>query len=144
MNIELVYMSRAKVSFTTDDLFRLLESARANNKKCSITGMLLFDGSSTFIQVLEGHSNQVNALFASIQQDHRHENIELLSKRMVFSRNFPDWSMGFKKIKQQSREGKPMIEGFNHFLEANNDSQNSDKGIGLSLLEHFKKELNST
>ena len=54
------------------ELGTLFSAARSNNKKQQITGALLIYG-DWFAQVLEGAEAPVRALFATIEQDPRHE-----------------------------------------------------------------------
>ena len=92
--IQLIYCSRAVQPFTPDALARLLSGARAHNTTVGISGMLLhLDGA--FLQVLEGDAKAVQAVFARIAGDPRHDKVVLLLRNEIASRNFADWSMGF-------------------------------------------------
>ncbi|OGX86883.1 BLUF domain-containing protein [Hymenobacter glacialis] len=91
---QLLYTSTATAPFTELALVDLLDKARLNNQQQSITGLLLHhDGK--FMQVLEGDAERVEALFAIIAADPRHNNVFLVSQGEVSGRQFPDWSMGF-------------------------------------------------
>ena len=59
------------------ELGTLFAAARSNNKKQQITGALLIYG-DWFAQVPEGAEAPVRALFATIEQDPRHENISVI------------------------------------------------------------------
>lgn len=92
--IQWVYASAASTSFDQADLEALLAKARANNEKVNVTGMLLYhDGS--FLQVLEGEEEDVEAIVDKIQVDDRHCNVILLHRGEIDAPNFGDWSMGF-------------------------------------------------
>jgi hypothetical protein len=81
----------------------LFSQARSNNKRRGITGALLVaDG--VFIQTLEGEEDVVREVFHTIQQDSRHEAVELLETRMVPERVFGHWSMA-----RVSEDGEPDI-----------------------------------
>ena len=95
------------------DLADLLTQARANNERRAITGMLLFkDG--RFIQLLEGHEDQVQESFERIRKDERHTAVELLWLRYAQYRDFPDWTMGFLNADEVD---PATLKGFSPFLE---------------------------
>ena len=95
------------------DLADLLVQARANNKRKGITGMLLYkDG--RFIQLLEGHEEEVQDSFERIRKDDRHNAIELLWLRYVQYRDFPDWTMGFVNADELDPSTLP---GYSSFIE---------------------------
>ncbi len=117
--IHLIYISAAARLPTEDELKALLEKARANNGKRDVTGMLLYH-KATFIQVLEGEENTVRQLFDTIRQDSRHHAIVKLVDESITARDFPDWSMGFKKLKNSDIDGHP---GFADIFNGNLDRQ---------------------
>ncbi len=95
------------------DLADLLVQARANNERKGITGMLLYkDG--RFIQLLEGHEEQVQDSFERIRRDDRHTAVELLWLRYAQYRDFPDWTMGFVNADELDPS---TLKGFSSFLE---------------------------
>ena len=59
---QLLYTSKAVNPFSDDEVKKLLETARLNNSKKSITGMLLYCNSN-FIQLLEGNEQDLAELF---------------------------------------------------------------------------------
>ncbi|MFC3122897.1 BLUF domain-containing protein [Agaribacter flavus] len=140
--IELVYVSRASIDFCDDELVNLLKVARAFNNKNGITGLLLFDGKSTFIQVLEGSRVTVNSLFSTIENDRRHENVEVLSKRLVFRRSFDQWAMDFKRIEEQDNRSLERLNGYINYLNSAQSELDNKKGVGIELLQHFKEKTN--
>jgi FAD-dependent sensor of blue light len=92
--IQLIYTSKVVTPLAPDALRALLVRSRANNARLGVTGMLLhLDGS--YLQVLEGKSAMVHALFARIRADRRHAHIITLMVRDLEERNFGDWSMAF-------------------------------------------------
>jgi hypothetical protein len=76
-----------------DELGDLFAKSRSDNKKRDITGALLVSGGS-FVQVLEGDEGSVRALFATIEKDSRHDEVEVLDEGPVGARTFEHWSMG--------------------------------------------------
>jgi hypothetical protein len=92
---QLIYVSTAVKPMSDDDLVHLLREATARNERLEITGMLLYkDGH--FMEVLEGDETNVRAVFADIEKDSRHKSIDILRSGPIESRNFPNWTMGFK------------------------------------------------
>jgi hypothetical protein len=51
-----------------------------------------------FIQYLEGEQNVVLELYSRIENDLRHKDVSLLSSSHIYSREFKNWSMGYKNI----------------------------------------------
>jgi len=92
--LQVVYASAATISFTEKDLMKLLELARARNTAAGISGMLLYHNKS-FLQVLEGPREQVDALFTKIEKDPRHKNCLVLLRTEIQEKEFKNWSMGF-------------------------------------------------
>ncbi len=85
------------------ELGTLFSAARSNNKKQQITGALLIYG-DWFAQVLEGAEAPVRALFATIEQDPRHENISVIQSGPAEGRVFSRWAMA-----RVSADGEPDI-----------------------------------
>lgn len=77
--IRLLYISSATKPMTDDELLVLLNECRKSNNKDGITGMMLYCGDS-FIQVLEGNTEEVDSLFKTIKKDPRHSNVTVLEK----------------------------------------------------------------
>lgn len=88
----LTYKSVATASPSTNDLRSLVGKARTRNRNLSITGMLLYENGS-FLQTLEGPPDKLGALWTSIKQDSRHENIEVLSEHIAPARLFSEWDL---------------------------------------------------
>jgi hypothetical protein len=84
---------------TEAELEALLLKSRERNSQLGLTGMLLYyDGA--FMQVLEGPEENVRTLYARIGQDPRHHRIIRLLEEYIPERNFPDWSMGYHRLKR--------------------------------------------
>jgi hypothetical protein len=91
---QLCYISRAIAPWTSNQLMNLLEKSREANHGHNITGLLLHDN-GTFIQLLEGPEAAVRKLYAHIQIDPRHGDLETLFQAIVDHRTFPEWELGF-------------------------------------------------
>ena len=91
--VRLVYASHFEDSkFDPSELARILECATKNNPEINVTGILAF-GDDHFLQCLEGGLQEVNALYAKIARDPRHDRLTLLSYGEIAEREFGDWSM---------------------------------------------------
>ena len=113
----LVYRSRATRLFSDAELVELLRSARPQNERLEITGLLLYcDGQ--FIQVLEGNEDDVIDLYQKISRDPRHTGVTLLNQGPIATRSMATWSMGFRQTSPAEIEALP---GFSDFLDGWDD-----------------------
>ncbi len=85
----------------TVDLSSILASARRNNRRAGITGLLMFNG-KRFLQVLEGPADAVEHTFERIRRDPRHRAQVVLTRKQVQQREFGEWSMAFRDGSQSS------------------------------------------
>lgn len=92
--VQLAYVSTARVAFGPSSLVDLLALARRKNQAIGVTGVLMYQ-EGAFLQFLEGGSGAVDATFARIGADGRHQHVVTLVRADVETRAFPDWSMGF-------------------------------------------------
>lgn len=92
---ELVYKSKAKLPLSSSDITNLLEKSRTFNDSKNITGILLFDNSKNFIQLLEGKDEDIDALFSKIKLDPRHRDIIVIHEDTCVQRTFKNWSMEY-------------------------------------------------
>ncbi len=105
---EIVYASAATVPFSREELVKLLSIARRNNSKIGVTGVLLYlDGS--FLQVLEGHEENIETVFKRVEKDARHGNVMVLRRGEIEERSFAEWTMGFVDMRGRA-------DGFTNFL----------------------------
>lgn len=93
----LAYVSTLREPMSSDDVVDLLRKARAYNQRRGVTGLLLMRGDS-FFQVLEGYSEDVQAVFERVTADPRHHRIEVLFREPLDEREFGDWRMGFVEL----------------------------------------------
>lgn len=88
----LVYLSRASIDFSSQQLQELVKKSQQHNQKLEITGMLLMsDG--YFFQLLEGEEEFVSRLFNVISEDKRHQDVHVLFSGNLVKRYCPNWSM---------------------------------------------------
>lgn len=92
--IRLVYTSTISEGFDTGEIEKILESARVNNAKNSVTGLLCFDR-NLFLQCLEGSRTAVNQTYHKILNDPRHSRIIMLDYKEIIQREFSQWTMGY-------------------------------------------------
>jgi hypothetical protein len=70
------------------------------------------------MQVLEGNREDVHEIFEAICKDPRNTGVVKLAEEEIESRDFPDWSMGFKNLKSYSLDELPgFIDIFNGKLD---------------------------
>lgn len=93
----LIYQSSATVAITPHQLQLLLPTWRAYNHAAGISGLLLH-GDEGIMQVLEGESSKVHAVYQRIARDVRHFNVQTLADGLVPQRAFGQWSMGFVQL----------------------------------------------
>ena len=133
--IRIIYASTASFEFTEKDLVDLLTVARNENSKIDVTGILLYTERS-FFQILEGHADAVNQLFAKISKDKRHASVVTIIKERIAIRSFPEWSMGFADISQHDLES---IIGLNDFFKNGACFNQINQDRVKKLLNAFKQ-----
>jgi hypothetical protein len=95
--IHCIYSSRSNGTFRTHDIPALLASARANNLRCGITGILMVVDRS-FFHVLEGEREDVDETFSRISSDPRHSNVTQIIREPIAARSFGEWTLGFSGV----------------------------------------------
>jgi hypothetical protein len=93
MLVRLLYASRAADPAPDGLIEAIVQQARRNNPELGITGVLCHGG-DTFLQVLEGGREPVNALYNRIVCDRRHRQVTLLNYEEIVERRFAGWTMG--------------------------------------------------
>ena len=86
-----IYVSK-KLGSSQQDVADILSASAKNNSSKGITGCLLV-GKNSFLQILEGPADLIQALYKTISEDKRHTNINRLCDESVEARLFSDWSM---------------------------------------------------
>lgn len=92
MLVRLLYASRVKDA-SPEAIDKILSQSRSHNPSSGITGILCYGG-GIFLQAIEGGRGPVNQLYGQIQQDPRHEQVELLYYEEISERRFGGWTMG--------------------------------------------------
>lgn len=137
--IQLLYGSTATVSFGKPELLELLNKSRTNNAKVNVTGLLLFkDGQ--FMQVLEGDEPVVTSLYQRISQDPRHTGSMIFLQRPIEQRDFADWSMAFKDLRDPDLLN---VSGYSEFLNHSlaDQSLGRDASKAKRLLAVFRNAM---
>lgn len=100
----LAYLSTYRAGRVDSELSALraiLSVSRKNNEAADVTGYLIFDG-ETFIQVLEGPRDALDATMTRIVRDERHRDVTVLATQPVETRSFREWKMGgYRRTPQQ-------------------------------------------
>lgn len=125
--LQMIYTSEARNKFAPAELQELLLIARRNNDRDAVTGMLLYED-GTFLQVLEGENDVVEATYQRIAADKRHHKIMLIARFEIDHRSFHDWEMGFFDA---SGGNLLQLPGYSNFL--------SKKTVELESLEEGDK-----
>ena len=87
-------------------LAEILKQARSGNAERGITGaLMLYD--DWFAQVLEGPQAAVEALYAKIKQDTRHDTVRLYEAGLVPKRQFAKWAMAV--VAEHHEPDLPMV-----------------------------------
>lgn len=105
----LIYSSTASAAFDEHGLAEVLEGARRNNARNSVTGLLLYSA-GYFFQVLEGEPELLRKLFEVISADTRHCNVTMIIQEPISRRMFGEWSMAYVSAESAELAG---IEGLN-------------------------------
>ena len=115
--IHLICISSATSWPSETDLVELLQQLRARNQKQNITGMLIYDN-AIYVQVLEGDADIVHEVYQLICKDPRNNGVVKLLEDHIEERDFPDWSMGFKRLEYNPAEALPgFVDVFNGGIE---------------------------
>lgn len=91
---QILYRSQATYRPSEAQLQEMLVLARLHNARQQITGLLLYS-EGLFVQVIEGPEEAIRALYARIQRDPRHTQVETVSEGLLPRRQFAEWSMDF-------------------------------------------------
>lgn len=73
-------------------LLAILTEARRHSRDLDLTGAVAVSGARYF-QVLEGDGQAIDDTLTRIQEDPRHQNIEIVGRRKVSHRSFGAWSL---------------------------------------------------
>lgn len=132
---QVVYESKATRPMSESDLRLLLEHARTKNERMGVTGLLLY-AQERFLQVLEGPEPAVRSLYATIQEDSRHTDVETILTARPSERTFSDWEMGL-----EHPDAFVEMKGLSSFLQSGNLPAAAEpiRGV-LKALRRFKQQ----
>lgn len=134
--VQCIYCSAAKGgAITPVELSTILETARRNNARLEVSGMLLYDDGA-FFQILEGERDVVESLFNKISTDPRHGRITKIVVEPIEKRSFAEWTMGYPRI---TRAELAAIPGLNDFFGRGKSFLNLEEGRAKTLLDAFKE-----
>lgn len=89
---QVVYTSSASATVSAADVFDIVQVSARNNPDREITGFLVFTGGA-FLQLVEGPAARLDELLGTLARDARHRDIEIVLRRRVSARSFPEWKM---------------------------------------------------
>ncbi len=141
----LVYRSIASPTFNQVDIKEMLEKARVNNLRDSITGCLLYY-EGEFIQYLEGNQVKVLTLFDKIKVDKRHKDVTLLTYSVTDSREFKDWEMAYADFfgdNDKMNYFKLLISSYNENPDSTTNKNPSFNTFWIAVRENLGKTLES-
>ena len=95
--------------------------------------MLVYHAGS-FLQILEGPPDVVEALVAKIKRDPRHHDFKLLLGEESEEREFDEWSMGFADTTGMAAKMEGFVNYQRDFQKALND-----KSVARRILQGFKQ-----
>ncbi len=100
---QLIYRSRAVNGLSSAETFKIIEISARNNPARDITGFLIF-GRGEFLQLIEGPDQALDQLLSDLAVDPRHTGIEVLARRPILARSFPNWRMQRLSLDETSME----------------------------------------
>lgn len=93
----IIYTSEARETLTDAELRSIAMFSALSNKANNISGLLLHHNKK-IMQVLEGETTVIKALYAKIEKDKRHKNVTLHIDDSYETKIFQDWSMGYRPL----------------------------------------------
>ena len=101
--VQIIYISRTTSAAGRPEngldpvVARILAKSRANNRKNGLVGVLYF-GDGCFFQCLEGERTAIETLYAKLEQDPRHKDLKIISRKSIAAPSFQDWSMKYVPV----------------------------------------------
>ena len=127
----LAYRSRYVGADFDADAERIAATARERNAGLGVTGALVpYEG--RFFQVIEGPPDAIEALYARIASDPRHDELRVLVDRPASRRVLPQWSM---RLVRPTREHRVAGVDFDAVLDAYARDFRFDPEDALELVE---------
>lgn len=94
---QIIYTCALAPGVSRDDIRAIAQMSQVRNATTGITGVLLCHQGSV-LQVLEGERTAVENIMKKISQDRRITQILVMLSRENATREFPQWTMGFKDV----------------------------------------------
>ena len=94
--LQIAYFSTAATPQDSITIHDILKTARRNNQRDQITGLLVAGG-NRYLQVIEGPKAETEALYDAIRADKRHLAVSTLLCRSIYQRCFDNWAMAFRR-----------------------------------------------
>lgn len=91
---QIAFVSKAKYRLSETELDDIIMSARANNLRLGITGVLLYHP-NTFFEFIEGNVDSVNEVYKRIKQSRQHHQLFEVYRGTSQQAYFNLWTMGF-------------------------------------------------
>jgi hypothetical protein len=132
-----IYVSTANHAIDASALADILDASVRNNGASGLTGMLLYAGGS-FMQVLEGDSEAVDATLARVCRDPRHSDVFEIDRSPIEERAFANWRMGLRRLDASDVVTHP---GYAPFFQHGFDPAGlgAKPGVALDLLQEFAR-----
>jgi hypothetical protein len=91
----LIYLSQATRPLSAKALTCLVDQAWQANAQQYLTGALVYSN-KRFIQLLEGEQAALEAAYARIRQDPRHQHLCKVAYHPIAARHFAEWPLAFQ------------------------------------------------
>tara|TARA_R110001583_G_scaffold51483_4_gene160696 strand:- start:351 stop:806 length:456 start_codon:yes stop_codon:yes gene_type:complete len=107
MAYQLIYRSKARAGISGPTMEDIRKTARLNNTSMGITGCLVYCN-GYFLQIMEGEEDTVRQLFYTIEDDIRHDDVEILHQG-IDTALFDHWGTVFTSPEGRSDRGQREI-----------------------------------
>lgn len=102
----IIYASIAATALTAVELDELHAWSRVLNEEDGVTGLLLYfppelARRASFLQLLEGPEDVVEATFERIRRDQRHHDVRVIARVDAGERLFPNWTVGVESVTRE-------------------------------------------
>lgn len=133
--VELCYTSKSRQPLSDGQLIALCKQAERNNRKRSITSVLVYDeNTETFMQVLEGARENVRQLMNSLLRDERHEQICIRFEGKIETRLFKEYPLLLGKMLGSEKDLAKQLEQDDWLKNIQKKSQSLNKNYSYDWL----------
>jgi hypothetical protein len=102
------YTSLARLDPDSTDVEEIHATARAQNERDDVTGLMVFNGTH-FLQIVEGAEGAIDALIERVRKDPRHAGFEIRDRQKVAARSFPGWPLELVRVNPSFFEARDAI-----------------------------------